>query len=67
VPHVKGSDVPGFISETRFCPICRTAEVYHDKYDAFFCPHCNTWAEERCSDPTCSYCTIRPSLPLQLP
>jgi len=43
---------------------CGSRIVYFDRYDALFCPECNTWLQARCSDPRCGYCVRRPAQPL---
>jgi hypothetical protein len=55
--------ITGWIDDVP-CKDCGTPRVYHDTYDAFFCPACNQWLESACSDPSCSYCTGRPDPPL---
>jgi hypothetical protein len=35
--------------------------VYHPKYDTYFDPTNGEWIEPRCSDPTCEFCSKRPS------
>jgi len=42
---------------------CNEDKLYSDKYDAYYCKVCNKWAEDKCSDPTCEYCTTRPDQP----
>ena len=54
----------GRIDETP-CETCGERRIYHDKYDAFFCPQCNQWLEVTCGDPSCRYCAARPNRPLQ--
>ncbi|MCB9619833.1 MAG: hypothetical protein H6724_10355 [Sandaracinus sp.] len=34
-----------------------------DVNDAVFCPACDGWLEEVCSDPECDFCTRRPERP----
>lgn len=46
------------------CPKCGANIAYSDKYDAFYCPSCNTWTEDRCSHKECEYCAKRPETPL---
>lgn len=37
---------------------------YSEDYDAFYDPKENVWTEDKCTDPTCEYCTIRPERPI---
>lgn len=46
------------------CPKCGSLIAYSDRYDAFYCPSCNTWLEDRCSHKNCEYCQKRPEKPL---
>jgi hypothetical protein len=46
------------------CKICNTTLKYSDEYDAEYCPECNIWTEEKCSDNECLYCTDRPDRPI---
>lgn len=55
--------IPGHLDENRRCQ-CGSAQVYHDEFDAYFCPDCNLWLEDRCSDKTCEFCSKRPEYPL---
>ena len=48
----------------RPCAACSSRTVYHDTYDAAFCPKCNRWLESQCGDPKCGYCVRRPERPL---
>lgn len=61
---IDGEWITGFIHEDN-CNICNHFLIYNDKYDAFFCPQCNIWTEECCSDATCMYCKERPAKPLK--
>jgi hypothetical protein len=61
---IDGIEIEGFIDEERFCPICRSNQVYFDDYDSYFCPECNYWIEKKCGDPHCDYCSNRPYKPL---
>lgn len=45
------------------CDACGILTDYNEKYDAWFCPICNTWAEEKCNDPDCGFCGERPDTP----
>jgi len=37
--------------------------VYNDKYDAYYCPVCLKWSEDKCGDPNCNFCKKRPKTP----
>ncbi|MGB0757451.1 MAG: hypothetical protein ACPGO5_03275 [Patescibacteria group bacterium] len=54
--------IPGFIAEEKHS--CGEKQIYHEKYDAYFCPKCNVWLEHSYQDNTCDYCKGRPSDPL---
>lgn len=56
-------EIYGFINE-ELCKICKTNLVYYDDYDANFCPKCNHWTENKCSDNDCGYCANRTAKPL---
>lgn len=45
-----------------FCS-CDSMKKYSDEYDAYYCELCNKWTEDKCDDPTCEFCTKRPSFP----
>lgn len=49
------------------CPTCGEDDIYHERFDAYFCAHCNAWLEAGCSDPGCEYCADRPDRPLPVP
>lgn len=40
------------------CDICKRRLKYNEKWDAFFCPHCNEWKERKCSDELWIWCDI---------
>ena len=61
---VDGISIPGFVADEP-CPVCGTLKVYHESYDAYFCPVCRKWLEGRCLSPWCEYCRKRPKDPLQ--
>jgi ribosomal protein L37AE/L43A len=63
VVRVGRHELRGFVDENP-CPNCGARRVYHEKHDAYFCPHCNRWLEGPCSDPSCEYCLERPDTPL---
>lgn len=66
VVMIDGVPVPGFVSEDP-CPVCGTLKVYHESYDALFCPDCRKWLESKCFifAPWCEYCRNRPKYPLE--
>ena len=64
VVRIGGHALREFVHEGR-CPRCRARSVYHEDYDADFCPQCNAWLEAKCSDPTCVYCSWRPFIPMR--
>ena len=45
------------------CLRCGEKQWYSRRYDAFFCPRCDAWAEEACEDSHCEYCAGRPERP----
>jgi hypothetical protein len=63
VVSISTQTLEGWILEGS-CPACAARIVYHDKYDAAFCPQCNQWLESRCGDARCAYCARRPERPL---
>jgi hypothetical protein len=60
---INGFEINGNTTN-KSCPECDTAQIYHDSYDAYFCPACNEWLETKCTDSSCSYCQKRPEQPL---
>jgi hypothetical protein len=61
---IDGFEFEGFIDEEQYCNVCGINQIYFDKYDAYFCPKCNHWLENKCGDQDCNYCPNRPDLPL---
>ena len=45
------------------CDTCGGRKIRIDYCDAYCCLACNEWQEEKCSDPTCSYCKKRSEKP----
>lgn len=45
------------------CDKCGMLTEYSKKYDAYFCPDCDLWAEGKCEDENCEYCAERPETP----
>jgi len=37
-----------------------------EKYDAYYCPDCDVWLENKCKDPDCEFCSRRPEKPSQV-
>lgn len=62
---VDGEVVQGWVADGSACPKCNATKIYHEGFDAHFCPECNEWQEPACSDPECDYCSQRPAHPLQ--
>lgn len=48
------------------CGMCRRQGIRSEKYDAYFCEHCNVWIEHFCYEKTCVTCAGRPSKPLEV-
>lgn len=63
---IDGYEVNGWIEENQKCKMCKFNFVYHEMYDAYFCPNCNEWAESKCNDKNCKYCANRPHHPLPI-
>ncbi|WP_088071966.1 hypothetical protein [Gottfriedia luciferensis] len=61
---IDGFEVEGFIDKTQHCSKCKSSFIYYEDFDAYFCPKCNIWTEDKCGDPTCYYCPNRPEKPL---
>lgn len=45
------------------CTKCKKNGVYAECYDSYYCPDCNSWLDEKCTDATCEFCSRRPELP----
>lgn len=45
------------------CPHCGEKQFHYDKYDSDCCIGCDIWFDERCGDPECPYCSVRPETP----
>lgn len=46
------------------CPNCNSNNTfYYYRFDAECCLECDTWLEEKCDDPLCTYCSRRPATP----
>ena len=57
-------EIIGEIDDIRTCPFCNNTSLFRfEKFDAYCCVICNIWVEEKCSDPTCEYCSSRTLLP----
>lgn len=37
--------------------------IYSKRFDVYWCMDCEEWAEPKCSDAECEYCTVRPERP----
>lgn len=62
---IDGFIIDGFIRDDFVCDTCSANIVYYEQYDSEFCPQCNVWKAELCSDPKCEYCVDRPENPLK--
>ncbi len=61
---VDGRVICGLLADDRPCQFCyKTLSVYFDDFDAYACPSCNLWLEEKCGDPGCNRCPNRPASP----
>lgn len=48
-----------------YCHKCQCLIAYNEKWDAYFCAHCNIWLEKKCEDPDCLFrCQQRPEKPI---
>lgn len=45
------------------CSVCQHYLFYSDDYDSFYCKECDEWKEQKCSDPICEFCLVRPEKP----
>jgi len=45
---------------------CDHFKRYCRKYDAYYCPQCDVWMEDRCKDQNCEFCVKRPEKPSQV-
>lgn len=52
--------------KTHNCPFCRTVLFYNTTFDAWWCPRCDKWAEDKCGDDKCDFCSDRPDHPSQV-
>ncbi len=39
--------------------------AYSAEYDAYYNPVTNEWIDTKCDDPTCKFCSTRPTQPLK--
>ena len=46
-----------------YCTIHNKTD-YSEEYDSFYCPDCNRWLDEKCADPNCEFCSVRPDKPI---
>ena len=42
------------------CPTCKVQIKYEEVFDAFYCPECKEWLNDKCSDEECFFCKNRP-------
>ncbi|XRG80388.1 hypothetical protein V5E38_08825 [Rossellomorea sp. GAMAL-10_SWC] len=61
---IDGYEIDGFIDKKQQCSKCNNSLIHYEDFEAFFCPNCNAWTEEKCMDPSCYYCPNRPENPL---
>ena len=47
------------------CKVCKAITKHNERYDAYYCQHCDEWNEVKCSDPDCYFCPERPAKPSQ--
>lgn len=47
-------------SDIHKCSDCKVKSVRCDLFDAYFCPKCERWLEDKCKDPACKFCANRP-------
>ena len=45
------------------CTNCKKNGIYAECYDSYYCPDCNIWLDEKCTDATCKFCSTRPEFP----
>lgn len=62
--NIDGFEICGHIDQEQSCSTCKNHLIYHEDFDAYFCPACNHWLESKCNDPSCMYCPNRPETPL---
>lgn len=61
---INGYEIDGFIDKIKHCSECKNSLIYYEDFDAYFCPNCNSWTEDKCKDSSCFYCPNRPEKPL---
>ena len=49
------------MAQPEVCRKCGTTAAYSERYDAFYCPHCDEWLEYTCGDEGCEFCHHRPA------
>lgn len=62
--RVLGSDIMLKERSRKDCPICNRPQSRSDKYDAYYCKHCNIWLEPVCGNRNCEFCAARPRNPI---
>lgn len=45
------------------CLHCHGLLIRNGKYDAYWCPRCDRWAEATCGEESCEFCRDRPTRP----
>jgi hypothetical protein len=48
------------------CSLCDSITEYSSEYDAYYCPYCNQWIEDKCDSPICELCRDRPDRPIEI-
>ena len=61
--YMKNKKLLGIHELPNHCKVCLDALDYNDEHDSIFCPACDEWREDSCSDPGCEYCLARPPKP----
>jgi len=47
------------------CKRCSIEVSYSERFDSYYCARCNIWLEEKCVDPLCDCCKVRPLRPIK--
>jgi hypothetical protein len=63
-PNPWNQPVPYYGPPYKVTSLAENNFLYSEDYDAFYDPKENVWTEDKCTDPTCEYCTIRPERPI---
>lgn len=51
---------PTAIAKGKLCEKCKVPSERDECFDAYYCPVCNDWLEQRCANPDCEFCSDRP-------